>query len=141
MNKQSEMNIKDSAKEYLGLKSDAFKLSLVENISVVVNRMLSIFLLILILLIALVFLATGATQWLAQLLGSGTAASLITGGFSAVVPYIVFIEKRLFLNTFVRLMINIFSVKQITRQRRIRHEKQKVNLLKNPYHRPAESRT
>ncbi|MFY9116184.1 MAG: hypothetical protein WBK97_06340 [Bacteroidales bacterium] len=109
MNKQSEMNIKDSAKEYLGLKSDAFKLSLVENISVVVNRMLSIFLLILILLIALVFLATGATQWLAQLLGSGTAASLITGGFFLLLFLILFLlRKRLFLNTFVRLMINIF---------------------------------
>ena len=50
------MNIKESVKEYLGLKSDAFKLGLVENLSLVINQFLSTFLLLLVLLVALVFL-------------------------------------------------------------------------------------
>ncbi|MDY0174873.1 MAG: hypothetical protein RBR62_06755 [Bacteroidales bacterium] len=109
MKRHKEMNIKDSAKEYLGLKSDAFKLGLVESISVIVNRLLSVFLLILVLLIALVFLATGATQWLGQLLDSTIAASLITGGFFLLLFIILFLlRKRLFTNTFVKLLVNIF---------------------------------
>ncbi|HQB23310.1 MAG: hypothetical protein GX281_04905 [Bacteroidales bacterium] len=103
------MDIKDSAKEYLGLKSDALKLGLVENASRVINRLLSIFLLILVLITALVFLASGATQWLGQVLESTIAASLITGGFFLLLFLVLFLfRKRLFMNTFVRLFINIF---------------------------------
>ncbi len=103
------MDIKDSAKEYLGLKSDALKLGLVENASRVINRLLSIFLLILVLITALVFLASGATQWLGQVLESTIAASLITGGFFLLLFLVLFLfRKRLFMNTFVRLFVNIF---------------------------------
>ena len=103
------MDIKDSAKEYLGLKSDALKLGLVENASRVINRLLSIFLLILVLITALVYLASVATQWLGQVLESTIAASLITGGFFLLLFLVLFLfRKRLFMNTFVRLFINIF---------------------------------
>ncbi|HKM30867.1 MAG TPA: hypothetical protein VJX89_01800, partial [Bacteroidales bacterium] len=87
------MDIKDSAKEYLGLKSDALKLGLVENASRVINRLLSIFLLILVLITALVFLASGATQWLGQVLESTIAASLITGGFFLLLFLVLFLFR------------------------------------------------
>ena len=63
----------------------------------------------LVLITALVFLASGATQWLGQVLESTIAASLITGGFFLLLFLVLFLfRKRLFMNTFVRLFINIF---------------------------------
>lgn len=116
------MDIKDSAKEYLGLKSDALKLGLVENASRVINRLLSIFLLILVLITALVFLASGATQWLGQVLESTIAASLITGGFFLLLFLVLFLfRKRLFMNTFVRLFDKSFF-----------HEKTQTHWRTNP---------
>ena len=109
MNKKEAMSIKDSVKEYFGLKSDAFKLGLVENASLIINRLLSIFLLILLLLTALVFLATGATRWLGLLLDSTVAASFITCGFFLLLFLLFFLlRKKLFVNTFVRLFAKMF---------------------------------
>ncbi|HPX79872.1 MAG TPA: hypothetical protein PK603_06105, partial [Bacteroidales bacterium] len=48
-------------------------------------------------------------QWLGQVLESTIAASLITGGFFLLLFLVLFLfRKRLFMNTFVRLFINIF---------------------------------
>ncbi|HHV03258.1 MAG: hypothetical protein WCQ69_07905 [Bacteroidales bacterium] len=103
------MNIKESVKEYLGLKSDAFKLGLVENFSLVINQFLGTFLLILILLTALIFLATGANKWLGTVLDNAVAASFITGGFFLLLFLILFLlRKRLFVNNFVRLFAKMF---------------------------------
>lgn len=103
------MNILESVKEYFGLKSDAFKLGLVENFSLVINQFLSTLLLILILLTSLIFLAAGANKWLGMLLDNAVAAFLITGGFFLVVFLILFLlRKKLFVNSFIRLFSKMF---------------------------------
>lgn len=103
------MNMKESVKEYLGLKSDAFKLGLVENLSLVINRFLSIFILMLVLLVALVFLATGFNKWLGTVLDNAVTASFITGGFFLLLFLILFLlRKKLFVNNFVRLFAKMF---------------------------------
>ena len=103
------MNIKDSVKEYLGRKSDAFKLGLVENLSLVINQFLSTMILLLVLLVSLVFLATGANKWLGMVLDNDIAAPLMTGGFFLVLFLILFLlRKKLFLNKFVRLFARMF---------------------------------
>ncbi|HPV87829.1 MAG TPA: hypothetical protein PKU85_01265 [Bacteroidales bacterium] len=103
------MNIKRSVKEYLGLKSDAFKLGLVENFSLVINQFLGTLLLILVLLTALVFIATGTNKWLGMVLDNAVAASFITGGFFLLLFFILFLlRKKLFINSFVRLFAKMF---------------------------------
>ncbi len=103
------MNLKDTAKEYFGLKRDAFKLGLVENLSVVLNQFLSTFVLLIVFLVALVFLAAAGNRWLGELLNSQTTASLITGGFFLVLFAVLFLlRKKLFVNSFVQTFVQMF---------------------------------
>lgn len=103
------MNLKDSAKDLLGLKTDSFKLGLVENLSVVLNQFLGTFVLIIMGLIALVFVAAGVNKWLGTAIGSETWAFFITGGFFLLLFFVLFIcRKKLFVNSFVTLFSKMF---------------------------------
>lgn len=102
-------SLTDAAKEYLGLKKDAVKLGLVENLSLLFNRFLSLFVLICVMLVALVFIASACNQWLGDALSNKVAASFITGGFFLVAFLLLFIfRKKLFVNGFVALFSKMF---------------------------------
>lgn len=103
------MNLKDSAKEYFGLKRDAVKLSMVENLSVILNQFLSTFVLLIVFLVAIVFLAAAGNRWLGDILDNQAAASLITGGLFLVLFLVLFLlRKKLFINNFVRTFSQVF---------------------------------
>ena len=62
------MDLKESVREYLGLKTDAFKLGLIENLTMVINQLLVTIVLILTLMTALIFMAAGVNKWLGLVL-------------------------------------------------------------------------
>lgn len=109
-------SLTDSAKEYLGLKRDAIKLGLVENLSLLFNRFLSLFVLICVMLVALVFIASACNQLLGKALSNTITASFITGSFFLVVFIMLFIfRKKLFVNGFVALFSKmLFEEKEPT---------------------------
>ncbi len=103
------MDLKESVREYLGLKTDAFKLGLIENLTMVINKLLVTIVLILTLMTAIIFMAAGANKWLGLVLDNQVMASFITGGFFLLVFLVLFLyRKKLFVNGFVRLFSKLF---------------------------------
>jgi CBS domain containing-hemolysin-like protein len=88
------MDLKESVREYLGLKTDAFKLGLIENLTMVINQLLVTIVLILTLMTALIFMAAGANKWLGLVLDNQVMASFITGGFFLLVFLVLFLYRK-----------------------------------------------
>jgi hypothetical protein len=102
-------NLADSAKEYLDMRLDAIKLQLVENLSVLFSRIVSVTLLIIFIGIALAFLASAFSWWIGDLLESKAAGTVITGGLFLLLALILYFRRRkLFINSMVAMFSKMF---------------------------------
>ncbi len=102
-------NLADSAKEYLDMRLDAIKLQLVENLSILFSRIVSVTLLIIFIGIALAFLASAFSWWIGDLLESKAAGSVITGGlFLLFALFLYFRRRKLFINAMVAMFSKMF---------------------------------
>jgi nitrate reductase gamma subunit len=102
-------NLADSAKEYLDMRLDAIKLQLVENLSLLFSRIVSVSLLIIFIGIALAFLASAFSWWIGDLLGSKAAGTVITGGIFLLLALILYFRRRkLFINSMVAMFSKMF---------------------------------
>jgi hypothetical protein len=92
--------------DYVNLRKDAFKLRLIEDLSVLCNRLFGLILIVIVASAALFFFALGLHWWLGQWLHSQGAASIIIGVcFLALLALLYIYRDRLFLNG----MISTFS--------------------------------
>lgn len=99
----------DSTKEYLGLKGDEVKLRLTESLSVVMSQFLSIFVILTVVMIIMTISAFGLMMIFGDLVGNAAAGAFIVAGFFIIVlAVLICLRKKLFLNTFVKLFINMF---------------------------------
>lgn len=109
---RSVEELKETAKEYLKLCTDATKLRLIDNLSTVLNKILSYFVITLLLLVAIVFFALGLNQWLTRFISPIAAACLI-GSVVLIACIVLFLcRNRLFINSLVRMLAKVFFQKE-----------------------------
>ena len=98
-----------SASDYVDLKIDDLKLRTAKGLSLTISRLLSMILMLSVVSIVLMALAFGSVLFLGDLIGSYSLACLIVAAFFLIVLAILFVlRKKLFVNGFVKLFINLF---------------------------------
>ena len=96
-------------KEYLSLKEDQLKLQTTKVASVSIARLLTAILILNVCLIVLALLAFTAILGLGALIGNYAAgAGIVTGVFIVGLVVLILCRKKLFVNQFVRMFINLF---------------------------------
>jgi hypothetical protein len=95
--------------EYINLRFDALKLRMVDHLSAFSGLLLSIIAGMLLLMVAVLFILSGLTYWLAQVLHSPAGAMCITGGFMICLTVLIFLlRNHIFTNRMVRFFIKMF---------------------------------
>ncbi len=98
-----------SASDYVDLKIDDLKLRTAKGLSLTISRLLSMILMLSVVSIVLMALAFGSVLFLGDIIGSYGLACLIVAAFFLIVLAILFVlRKKLFVNGFVKLFINLF---------------------------------
>ena len=112
--RRSDMNpqkpsVESEIREYMDLRLDDLKLKAVDGLSVGVSRVLSLMVVLMLGAIVLVAFAFGTVLLLGDLIGSSAAAAFIIGGvFLVALVAVLLVWKRLFVDIFVKLFIDIF---------------------------------
>lgn len=100
-------------REYMDLRLDDIKLKAVDGLSVGVSRVLSLMVVLMLGAIVLAAFAFGTVLLLGDLIGSWAAAAFIIGGvFLIALVAVLLVWKKLFVNIFVKLFIDIFYEKE-----------------------------
>lgn len=106
-------NLGKDAKEYVDLRVDDLKLRTVKGLSLSLNQLLSMILVLFCGSIVLLALAFGIILLLGQAIGSYAGGALIIAAIFAVVTFVLWkMKDKLFLNTFVKLFVNLFFEKE-----------------------------
>ena len=96
--------------EYLSLRTDDFKKSVVEGLSIGFSRVLSILVLMMLLLVVLGVFAFAFVVLLGETMGTMSAAAFIVGGVYLIAfAVLFFLRKRLFLKMFTGLFTGILD--------------------------------
>lgn len=113
MNRNEEKTtIAEELISYVNLRIDSFKLSLVENLSVLLSGGFGIFIFIIFLSVALMCFIAALTVLLAELIGSVLWALLIVGGVFLIISVIAFVLRdKLIVNSMVRMFSRMFFEK------------------------------
>lgn len=94
--------------EYLGMRTDDFKKSIISGLSVGFSRTLSVLVMVMLLMIVLAVFAVGFIMLLGDAIGSWSGAAFIVGGIYLMALMVVFLmRKRLFLGMFTNLFTGI----------------------------------
>lgn len=113
MNRDEEKTtIAEELISYVNLRIDSFKLSLVENLSILLSGGFGIFIFIIFLSVALMCFIAALTVLLAELIGSVLWALLIVGGVFLIISVIAFVLRdKLIVNSMVRMFSRMFFEK------------------------------
>ncbi|MCD7962062.1 MAG: phage holin family protein [Rikenellaceae bacterium] len=96
--------------EFIKLKSESLALGIIENSSKLVSTIFSVFVFVILLIFASVFLSAALVWWLTQVLGSFIYASLLLGFIFLVIALIVFVlSKRLIASSVVRMFSDMIT--------------------------------
>lgn len=112
--RRSDMNpqkpsVESEIREYMDLRLDDLKLKAVDGLSVGVSRVLSLMVVLMLGAIVLAAFAFGTVLLLGDLIGSWAAAAFIIGGvFLIALVAVLLFWKKLFVDIFVKLFIDIF---------------------------------
>lgn len=102
-------NLAGSAKEYMDMRVDSFKLRTVESLSSLFSKVIYALLLIILLGIAAAFMASALSWYLGDLLNSRATGALITAGIFILLAMVVILKrKRLLIDSMVRMFIPMF---------------------------------
>ena len=106
-------SVESEIREYMDLRLDDIKLKAVDGLSVGVSRVLSLMVVLMLGAIVLAAFAFGTVLLLGDLIGSWAAAAFIIGGvFLIALVAVLLVWKKLFVNIFVKLFIDIFYEKE-----------------------------
>lgn len=101
------------ARKYVDLKFDSLKLKAVEGLSVSMGRVVTLLVLMLILAIVIASFALGCVFLLGSLIDSWAGAAFIVGGvFLQLLIVLYLLRRRLFVNMFVKLFIEVLYGKE-----------------------------
>ncbi len=109
----NDENIKDrltsEVTDYVNLKVDAFKLSVVENLSVILSSTFGVMVVALLMLMAVLFFAAAITVLLSMLIGSLLWALIIMGAVLLIAAGVVYaLRDRLIINSLIRMFSRMF---------------------------------
>ena len=97
-----------NTKDYILLNYDLLRLKLIEKLALIIALVLSLFIGILLIIIAIVYFSFAFVHWTAALFESLIPGSLIVGGLFILLFIIFFsLRKRLFVNPMIKLLSNI----------------------------------
>ena len=109
MLKDSVEEFKDSAKEYVNLKIDEYKLRGVESLSTLLNKLIFIITATILAGIVIQLFALALGWWIGSMVGSVAVGMLIDAGIFALVFLLLYLRRdTLFINPMVKLFINVF---------------------------------
>lgn len=101
--------------EYLSLRTDDMKKSVIAALSVGFSRVLAILVVTMLMLIVLAVFAYAFIVLIGEAVGSMSGAAFIVGGVCLVgVAILFFLRKRLFLNMFTNLFTGMMETDSIT---------------------------
>ena len=116
-------NLTDSAREYLDMRIDSFKLRVVESLSKLFSKILYVLILIIILAIAVALTASALSIYIGRLLNSEALGSIITaGGFILLATIVILKRKTLFTDSMVKMFIPLFFENENTTKRENKEE-------------------
>lgn len=99
----------DDVKEYLSMQEDRLKLEATKAASTGLARVLAMVLIILVAFVALLLISFASVLLLGEAIGSyALAAFIVAAAAIALFSVLLLCKKRLFVNTFVKLFIDIF---------------------------------
>lgn len=105
-------NLAGSAKEYMDMRIDSFKLKMVESLSLLFSKIVYVLLLIVVLGIAVALLASALSWYLGELLNSRAIGALITAGVFILFAIVIILKrKNLLIDSMVKMFIPMFFEK------------------------------
>lgn len=109
----NDENIKDrltsEVTDYINLRVDAFKLSLVENLSTTLSATFGVMVVALLMLMAMMFFAAAITVLLSILIGSLLWALVIMGALLLIAAVVVYaLRDKLVINSLIRMFSRMF---------------------------------
>ncbi len=98
----------DSTRDFMDMKTDEIKLKAVESLSLVFSKFLGLIVIIMVAMIVLVTLGFGGVLLLGDVIGSYAAGAFIVAGIFLIgLIILICLRKKLFLNSFVQLFIQV----------------------------------
>lgn len=95
-------------KRYVDLKLDQFKLQLASGLSAAISSALVLIIVLFLALMLLAILSYALMGWLNAILGGQAGTMIVAGLVLLAIVVIVLMRKRLFRDTFVKLLVDAF---------------------------------
>lgn len=97
------------ASEYIDLRIDDLKLTTAKGLSMTLSKFLYMLLVLFVVSIIFISIAIGGVMWIGEMIGSyAGGAAIVAAFFLLLLGVLVLLRKRLFRDTFVPLLINLF---------------------------------
>lgn len=97
------------ASEYIDLRIDDLKLTTAKGLSMTLSKLLYMLLVLFVVSIIFISIAIGGVMWIGEMIGSyAGGAAIVAAFFLLLFGVLVLLRKRLFRDTFVPLLINLF---------------------------------
>lgn len=97
------------ASEYIDLRIDDLKLTTAKGLSMTLSKLLYMLLVLFVVSIIFISIAIGGVMWIGEMIGSyAGGAAIVAAFFLLLLGVLVLLRKRLFRDTFVPLLINLF---------------------------------
>jgi len=102
-------DLSKNAAEYVDMKVEDVKLRTVKGLSVAMNKLIVAIILLFVASIVLTAAALGCTLLLGDLIGSYAGGAFIVSGIFLIILIILYsVRNKMFLNSFVRMFLNLF---------------------------------
>ena len=99
-------------KAYVDAKTEEIKLKATEGLSQALAKLLSMLLIIAVLIIILALLAYALLHWLNTAIGDPWGTLIVCAVFGVLLIVLLARREKMFLNSFVKLFINVFFEKE-----------------------------
>lgn len=97
------------ASEYIDLRIDDLKLTTAKGLSMTLSKLLYMLLVLFVVSIIFISIAIGGVMWIGEMIGSyAGGAAIVAAFFLLLLGVLVLLRKRLFRDTFVPLLVNLF---------------------------------
>lgn len=98
----------EDLKKYINLRIDEIKLKSTKGLTMAMSRLVSLFLIIIVLAITLGLLALALVQFLNGLVGTPWGTLIVWGAFMILLIILILNSKTLFNKTFLKIFLDVF---------------------------------
>lgn len=104
----SKEGLVSEIKEYADIRIDEFKLKTTKSLSSILSQTLTLFFVAALLVTLLGLLCIALLQWLNNIFGDPFGTLIVAGIIILLLVIVLLFRKRLFRNTFVKILIDAF---------------------------------